>query len=121
MSIHKATLATALVISFCAGCASGPPLVTEKSTSDIHAAEAVGAEDVPRASLHLQLAKEGLDRAKVLAAEGDDEEAASYMRRSEADAELALALSREDTERAEATAAIERVRALRRDNTQAND
>ena len=109
------TLTTVLVVTLGVGCASGPPLKTEDSTSDIHAAEAVGAAEVPRASLHLQLAKEGLERAKQLAKDGKDQEAASYLLRAEADAELALALSHEDNERAEAVTAVERVRKLRAD------
>lgn len=98
------------------GCASGPPLKTEPSTSGIRAAEEVGAAEVPKAALHLQLAKEELARAEKLAAEGDKEEGASMLLRAEADAELAVALSREEAERAEANAAILRVSKLRQDN-----
>jgi hypothetical protein len=94
------------------GC-STTPLRTEASTSGISAAEAVGAADVPQAALYLQLAKEGLERARSLAAKNDHEEAASMLLRAEADAELAVMLSHEDAEKAEALAAIERVRKLR--------
>ena len=97
------------------GC-SNVPLRTEASASGIRAAEQVGAADVPQASLHLQLAKEELERAKELSAKGEKEQAASMLLRSEADAELAVALSREDAEKSEARAAIERVRKLRQDN-----
>lgn len=107
---------TTLVIA--AGCANAP-LKTEASTSGIRAAEEVGAAKVPRAALHLQLAKEQLEKAKVLA-KGDDEEdreeADSMLLRAEADAELAVALSHEDAEKKEAQAAMERVRQLRQDN-----
>jgi hypothetical protein len=71
---------------------------------------------VPQAALHLQLAKEELARAKALSAEGDHEEAASMLSRSEVDAEMAVVLSREDAERSEAEAAVERVRQLKADN-----
>jgi hypothetical protein len=104
-------LASALV----AGCAS-VPLVTEASTSGIRAAEAVGAAQVPRASLHLQLAKEELDQAKALAARGEKDRAVSLLARSEADSELAVALSREDAERSKTRAAEERVMKLRQAN-----
>ncbi len=102
--------------SFAAGCASAPPLRTEASTSGIRAAEEVGAPAVPGAALHLQLAKEELARARVLAAQGEREEGASMLTRAESDAELAVALSREDTERSEAQAAVQSVRQLRQEN-----
>ena len=98
------------------GCASSPPLRTEASTSGIRAAEEVGAAKVPQASLHLQLAREELELAKGLAAKGKKEEADSMLLRAEADAELAVALSRGDAEKSEARAAVERVRQLRQDN-----
>jgi hypothetical protein len=98
------------------GCASSPPLRTEASTSGIRAAEEVGAAKVPQASLHLQLAKEELQNAKALAANSEKERAVSMLSRAEADAELAVALSREDAERAEAQGAVDRVRQLRQEN-----
>jgi len=107
-----AVMATAIA----AGCASSPPLRTEASTSGIRAAEEVGAAKVPQASLHLQLAKEELELAKGLAAKDEKKKAASMLLRAEADAELAVALSRGDAEKSEARAAAERVRQLRQDN-----
>jgi outer membrane murein-binding lipoprotein Lpp len=101
--------------AFLTGCASAP-LSTEVSTSGIRAAEEAGAAKVPQASLHLQLAKEELALAKRLAENGDKEEAASILLRAEADAELAVILSRGDAEKSEAQAAAERVRQLRQDN-----
>jgi uncharacterized protein YpuA (DUF1002 family) len=106
------TIAATAII---AGCTSAP-LRTEGSTSGIRAAEEAGAAKVPQASLHLQLAREELELVKELAAKGDKEKAASMLLRAEADAELAVALSREDKEKAEALAAIERVRQLRQEN-----
>ena len=113
MLFAMAVMATAIA----AGCASAPaPLRTEASTSGIRAAEEAGAANVPQASLHLQLAKEELELAKGLAAKGEKKKAASMLLRAEADAELAVALSRGDAEKAEARDAIERVRKLRQDN-----
>jgi hypothetical protein len=66
--------------------------------------------------LHLQLAKEGLEKAQRLASQGDREMAESMLSRAEVDAELAVALSREDGEKVEARAAVERVHKLRQDN-----
>jgi Domain of unknown function (DUF4398) len=93
-------------------CASSPPLKTEPSTSGIRAAEAVGASNVPRAALHLQLAKEELNQANKLWSSGDKEQGASMLLRAQVDAELALAISREDAERADASAALAKVHEL---------
>ena len=112
MVFAVAIVATAIV----AGCAANVPLRTEASTSGIRAAEEAGAAKVPQASLHLQLAKEELELAKGLAAKGEKEQAASMLLRAEADAELAVVLSREDAERSEAQAAVARARQLRQDN-----
>jgi uncharacterized protein YpmB len=106
-----AVVAAAIV----AGCASAP-VSTEASTSGIRAAEEAGAAKVPQASLYLQLAKEELDLAKGMSKEGKKNEAASMLVRAEADAELAVALSRGDAEKLEAQAAAERVRKLRQEN-----
>lgn len=111
MVFAVAVVATAIV----AGCTS-VPLRTESSMSEIRAAEEAGAAKVPQASLHLQLAKEELEAAKGLAEKGKKEKAESMLLRSEADAGLAAALARGDAEKAEAKAAVERVRQLRQDN-----
>lgn len=118
---HVSTLAIpmlgALVMStFAVGCASSVPLHTDRSTSAIRAAEEVGANSVPRASLHLQLAKEELGRAESMARNGDGEEAESMLTRAEVDAELAVALAREETEKSEGEAAVRRVHDLQREN-----
>lgn len=112
MVFAAAIMAIAIVV----GCAANIPLRTEASTSGISAAEEAGAAKVPQASLHLQMAKEELELAKKLSAKGEKKEAASMLLRAEADAELAVALSHEDSEKSEARAAMERVRQLRQDN-----
>jgi len=105
-----------LFAAFAAGCTSSPAVNKEGSTSAIRAAEESGASSVPGASLYLQLAKEELENAKGLAAKGENEEAESMLLRSQADGELAVALSRGDADKKEAIQAVERVRQLRLDN-----
>jgi len=108
-----------LLAASIAGCAASGPSFNQKSESSkssIRAAEEVGASKLPSASVYLQLAKEELEHAKVLAAKGKKDEAASMLTRAEADAELAITLSHEQTEKTEAEKAIERVRQLRKDN-----
>lgn len=117
--VNMGVMAGSLVFAVAmAGCASGPTFSqsSEKSTSAIRAAEEVGSPNAPRASLYLQRAKEELAGAKRLAEQGEKEQAVSLLLRAEADAELAVALSHEQTEKAEAAQAIEKVRQLRKDN-----
>ena len=107
------SLAAMLLIT---GCATTGVLRTDGSTAAIRSAEELGASDVPKASLHLQLAKEELAAASALNEKGEEEMARSMLMRAEADAELAIALSRADAERTEAAAAMERVRKLQAEN-----
>jgi len=113
---HLLMIGVLFAFAAAAGCASSPALRTEPSASAIRAAEEVGAADVPLAALHLQLAREQVERAESLAAEGKQDEAASQLLRAEADAELALALSHEEAERSAAAKAIERVLLLQQNN-----
>lgn len=105
-----------LIAATIAGCGTGPAVDKEASTSAIRAAEESGASKVPSASLYLQLAKEELENAKGLVTKGDKKEAETMLLRAQADGELAVALSRGDADKTEATKAIERVRQLRLDN-----
>jgi hypothetical protein len=113
---RRLSVAVLLAGGVVAGCASSQPLQTEGSTSGIRAAEELGAAKVPEAKLHLQLAKEELGSAEALAKSGDAERANSMLLRAEADAQLAVALSREDVEKNESLVAVERVRQLRQDH-----
>jgi len=106
-------LAVAAVAGGVAASCASTPLSTETATSNIRAADEVGAAGVPQAALYLQLAREELARANQLESEGEDERAELMLARAEVDAELALALSREDAERVQARAAVEQVRLLR--------
>lgn len=117
--MNLAVIAVSILLAVVvAGCASGPSYhqSSEASKSAIRAAGEVGAGDLPSAALYLQLSKEALARAEVLAAKGDKEEAASMLTRAEADAELAITLSHEQAEKIESAKAMERVRQLRDDN-----
>lgn len=107
---------------FIAGCGSNAVVVDEESTtSSIRAAEEVGASDISNASLYLQLAKEELVKAQTFAENGDKEEAESMLLRASADGELAVALSRSDTDKQEAADAIERVKQLRLEHNLPNE
>ena len=121
--IKIAILAGSLLAGlFIAGCGSNAVVVDEESsTSSIRAAEEVGAGDISNASLYLQLAKEELVKAQTFAENGDKEEAESMLLRASADGELAVALSRSDTDKREAADAIERVKQLRLEHNLPNE
>ncbi len=110
--IAGSVLLAALII----GCGGSEPINKEATTSSIRAAEESGASKVPYAALYLQLAKEGLENAKGLAAKGEKEQAESMLLRAQADGELAVSLSRSDADKKEAVQSVERVRQLRLDN-----
>jgi hypothetical protein len=83
------------------------------SEGAIRGAQEAGAQNVPAATLYLKLAEE--ERAKALAlVKGDENHRAAYMlARSEADAELAVALARAARAQGEAATATEQVRDLK--------
>lgn len=109
-------LVPSILLLFASGCAAKQALYTETSTAAIRSAEELGAPNVPQAALHLQLAKEAMVAAVEMNEQGNVEEANSLLERAEADAELAVALSRADAEKSSATAAVERVRKLQSEN-----
>ena len=96
-----------------AGCAAVtiPPAQLESSEASIRGAEEIGANGVPNARLHLQLAREQTESAKKLAASGD-QRAVVVLARAESDAELALGLAREASVHSEALKAAESLAAL---------
>lgn len=120
-AFHHPPILAIMGLTLCLASCASAPLRTEASTSGIRAAQEVGATEVPRAALHLQLAKEELARAEAFSKRGAHEEASSMLLRSEVDAEMAVALSREDAEKTEALAAVERVRTLRTNNAASLD
>lgn len=96
-----------------AGCASVqiPPDQLERSEASIRGAEETGAEGVPAAKLHLQLAKDQTESAKKMAANGNDR-AVLVLARAESDGELALVLAREVAVHMSALQAMEDLKAV---------
>lgn len=81
------------------------PIADAESAS--RSAREVGANTQPVAKLHLKLADEQIARAKALVADDENESATFMILRARADAELALALAREQNALAEKQKAIE--------------
>jgi hypothetical protein len=104
-----------LVAAVACGSAAMPTAKMTDAKSEIKAAEAVGAAQVPKAALHLKLARDEVARAEALLKQGDEEEAALMLDRARIDAELSLTLARGSQARAEATEATKQIEALSRD------
>lgn len=83
------------------------------SLASVRGAEELGAANVPSAALQLQLANEEIGKAKKLMAAGDNEEAHYMALRAGNDAELAIALTREEHARSEAKKAEQSVEAAK--------
>jgi hypothetical protein len=88
-------------------CGSAPQPTERLATAQaaVRAAKEVGAKDVPQAQLHAQLAEEQVAQAQKMIENGDNERAEMVLRRATADAELAVALSRENESQKQAEAA----------------
>jgi hypothetical protein len=89
--------ALSLLLFVAVGCGSFPPPTERLNTTQaaIRAASEVGAEQIPRAALHLKLAQEQTDKARAEMNDDDNEAADLNLRRAQADAELAIAIARE--------------------------
>jgi hypothetical protein len=104
-----------VIFLFGASCASSNTATpaADSSSAAIRAAEEVGATHTPDAALYLQLAKEQFEHARLLTDKKDKEQADRLLLRAQADAELALALARSDSEKNEAQGAINKVKNLK--------
>jgi len=112
MKIIRILVPVAAMLGACASY----PAPTERmarSQSAVRAAEEVGGQSDPHAALYLQLAQEELAQAKQLMNDGDNRRADYLLLRSDADAELAIALTRSAAVRIEADRAIAEVLAIR--------
>ena len=79
------------------GCAGNYPPPTQQMAdveSANRSASELGAQNNPKAQLHLKLAEEQLQQAKTAMAKEDNKGAESLLMRAKADAELAVALTR---------------------------
>lgn len=111
-------LGTHAIIVFAAavlvGCASAPPPTAKlaSSTAAIRAAAELQANEIPEAQRHLKYAEDQAATARRLMAEGENERASWLLARSEADAEVAIALAKESQIQRQAAKAQSEVNAL---------
>lgn len=105
------TLGTAL-----GGCLFGGPVPADKlarSEAAVRGAEEIGAERHGIASRHLQTARASFKEGKKLVIDGDQERATMMLLRAEADAELAMNVTRESTALEDARKTREEIRTIR--------
>jgi hypothetical protein len=93
----------ALLAVASAGCAATTPPAAGVGPAEaaIRGAREVGAQSVPSASLYLKLSEEELALARTAMASEEHARADMLLQRAKADAELAIALTREVTARTE--------------------
>ena len=116
--LRKIAIAIAFVsLVKCASTTASSEHAAATTEAPIRAAEELGANKVPEAALHLQLAKDETEQAKQLVKDGNKRRAQTMLMRAQADAELALALAREAPTKAEAEKAAEQVKALQQNTT----
>jgi hypothetical protein len=107
MEKQRIILVAGLWLGFgCAGTAPPTQQMADVQSANRGATE-LGAQKNPRAELHLKLAEEQLDLARKAVADDENERATSLLMRAKADAELAVALTREDNAKVQATKANE--------------
>lgn len=107
-----------LALVACGASFPKPEARVSSSEGAIRGAEEAGAKSEPRAALHLKLAQEGRAKALALIEDGKHKEADLMLQRAEADAELAVALAREDAAKVEAEQTLEQVNALKKKASQ---
>jgi hypothetical protein len=113
----KTFIRTATVpLLFALGCAGNHPAPNDQMAEVLAAnrsANELGAQKNPKAQLHIKLAEDQVAQAKAAMAEDDNERADSLLIRAKADAELAIALTREENAQTQASNAVDQSNAQR--------
>ena len=101
--MKRLSLAALAVAGVLSACAHTRPIDADmgKVESPIRAAEEIGAGQVPQAALHIQYAKDQLAKAQQLEKNGENRRSQMMLLRAQADAELALALTRDSKTQSE--------------------
>jgi len=114
--MNTRTILTSTAVLAALGCAGTYPPPTQQ-LADVQSANRsaveLGAQSNPNAQLHLKLAQEQLGQAQAAVEKEDNERAEGLLMRAKADAELAIALTRETSASTEADKAIDQSNAQR--------
>jgi len=108
---HGTIIGVVMLAAACGG-SQVPAQQMAQSQAAIRAASEVGAENHPQASLHLKMAKDRTARAEKLSREGDNDAAKALLEEAQADAELALALTRKEQAEASSDQAKQQLEGL---------
>jgi hypothetical protein len=103
----------AVALGACGG-AAAPQEALSAAKAQVSGAEVAGANNEPKAALHLKLAKEQIAKAEALIADGDNEEAAVQVDRAQADADLSMSLAKEAKAKVEAATTKEQLDRLKK-------
>lgn len=114
MRYISAGIALVLSVVACGGSFPEPRDQLASSEAALRAADVAGAPKIPEAALHLKRAKEQIERARGLIAEEEYQRADWTLQRAQVDAELALALAKEDSQKMEAAEAKEKLEELKK-------
>ncbi len=118
--MHTSISPVALAASWLAlGCAASFPVPTQdqaQAQAAERSAVELGAASQPNAQLHLQLAREQMSQASVAIKDGDNARADALLLRARSDAELAIALTRDQSAKTGAQNATDQSNAQRTTN-----
>lgn len=115
----KSFIVTSIAAVLAYGCGGSYPPPTQQMAdvqSANRSATELGAQKNPTAQLHLKLSEEQMKKAKAAMEKEDNESAESYLTRAKADAELAIALTREDKAEHAETEAVDKSNVQRSTN-----
>jgi hypothetical protein len=112
----KNTLLSAVAALTGLGCANVPIPNEElaQSESALRSAQEIGAAQIPQAALELKLSQDELVKAREFIKDDHNEDARQTLLRSRADAELALALTRQGKAAHDAQGAQDELRAVQK-------
>jgi hypothetical protein len=118
--MHTPIIPLILAVSGLAlGCGASYPVPTQdlaEAQSAERSAIELGAANQPKAQLHLQLAREQIASASAAMKNGENERADSLLIRARSDAELAIALTRDQSAKTDAQKATEQSNTQRTTN-----
>jgi hypothetical protein len=101
------------------GCGGSYPVPTQdlaNAQSATRSAAEIGADNQPKAQLHLSLARDQIAQANAAMKDGDNERASSLLVRARADAELAIAMTRNQGAKVQSQSATDQSNAQRTTN-----
>jgi hypothetical protein len=102
VAIIPMALAASAVVLGCGGSFPAPTQDLASAQSAERSAVELGAASQPQAQLHLELAREQMTQARAAMKDGDNERADSLLLRARSDAELAIALTRDQSAKTDA-------------------